>query len=291
MTTTTIAPVTAREQAEIDRANASGKQPVVFVHGLWLLPSSWAAWAAEAEKRGYVAVSPGWPADPETVAEAIADPARYDGLGIREITDHLALVISGLKRKPVLVGHSFGGLLVQLLADRGLAAATVSISPAPHRGVLPLPAATIKASLPVLGKPGKAKSHFMQTAEQFRYGFGNAVSAEESDALYREYHVPGTNRVLFQAALGNFLPGAVNALDVKNPARGPMLVIAASEDHTSGPAIAKATYQRQSRNAASTEFHEYVGRGHSLVIDSGAAEVIGFSLDYADRVVGSVVAA
>src|SRR3954451_23632056 len=183
---------TSGEQEEIDRANASDKQPVVFVHGLWLLDSSWDRWAGFFEEAGYAAVTPGWPDDPPSVEEAREDPGVFAGKGVGDIAAYQQQVVEQLDRKPAIIGHSFGGLLVQILAGRGLSAATVAIDPAPSRGVLPLPIAALKSSSAVLSNPTNRHKSVALTFEQFRYGFGNAVTEEEAKELYETYHVAGS---------------------------------------------------------------------------------------------------
>ena len=282
----TSAPVTAREQAEIDRANASGRQPVVFVHGLWLLPSSWAAWRDFFEEQGYTTLAPSWPDDPETVEEALAHPEVFAGKSVQGITDHVAAVIGRLERTPVLVGHSFGGLIVQKLAGLGLAAATVAVDPGPVKGVLPLPLSTLKVGSAVLLNPANYRRQVLLTREQFRFGFGNAVSQAESDDLYARYSVPGSGIPLFQAALANFRFGGETAADTRTPARGPLLVISGEKDHTVPWAVANAVYKLQKKNPGTTEIVEMAGRGHSLTIDSGWREVAETALGFVRAQVG-----
>jgi len=285
MSDSTLPPPTASEIAEVDRANASGKQPVVFVHGLWLLDSSWDRWAAFFEEAGYAAVTPGWPDDPPSVEEAREHPEAFAGKGIGDIAAYQQQIVERLDRKPAIVGHSFGGLLAQILAGRGLSAATVAIDPAPSRGVLPLPIAALKSSSAVLSNPTNRHKSVALTFEQFQYGFGNAVSEEEAKELYETYHVAGSGVPVFQAAAANFNPRSELKADNKNPDRGPMLVISGELDHQVPHAIAKATYKRQAKNEGVTEFTEIEGRGHSLTIDAGWREVAQVSLDFVQRFV------
>src|ERR1700686_5201477 len=192
---------TARTTAdEIERANASGQTPVVFIHGLWLLPSSWDRWAAVFEKAGYTALTPGWPDDPETVTEAKAHPEVFAHKTVGQVAGHFADVMSKLKKKPAVIGHSFGGLLTQIIAGRGLAAVSVAIDPAPFRGVLPLPISALKSAAPVLKNPANRNRAVPLTYEQFRYGFANAVSEGEAQELYDTFAVPASGAPLFQAA-------------------------------------------------------------------------------------------
>jgi pimeloyl-ACP methyl ester carboxylesterase len=270
-----------REQ--IERANASGRAPVVFVHGLWLLPSSWNRWATMFEDAGYAALTPSWPDDPETVAEANANPEVLAGKTIGQVADHVAATIDRLTRKPAVIGHSFGGLLTQIIAGRGLAAASVAIDPAPFRGVLPLPISSLRSARPVLGNPANRSRAVPLTYEQFRYGFANAVSEDEAKQLYDEFAVPAPGAPLFQAATANLNPWTEAKVDTKNPERGPLLIISGEKDHTVPWAIANASYKRQKHNEGVTEIAEIEGRGHALTIDSGWREVADTALQFIQR--------
>jgi non-heme chloroperoxidase len=265
--------VTEQERAQIGRANLSGAQPVVFVHGLWLLPGSWQAWRDYAEGLGFTTLAPGWPGDPATVEDARTHADALAGVGVGEVTDHYAEVIGQLTRKPVLVGHSFGGLITQKLAGQGLAVASVAIDPAPFRGVLPLPFSALKAASAALANPANYRRTVMLSEKQFRYAFGNAVSEAESAELHHRYAVPGPGRPLFQAATANLHPGTAASVDSRTAERGPLLVISGEKDHTVPWAIANASYKIQAKNPGQTEVTEISGRGHSLVIDSGWQEV------------------
>jgi pimeloyl-ACP methyl ester carboxylesterase len=266
---TAEAAITERESAQIDRANASGRRPVVFIHGLWLLPESWDRWAAFFDENGYAPLTPGWPGDPETREEALSDPQRFAGNGIERVAAHHAAIIGRLEKKPAVVGHSFGGLLAQIVAGRGLAAATVSISPAPSRGVLPLPLSALRASAPVLGKPANRNKAVTLTFEQFRYAFANAVPEDEARRLYDEHHVAAPGRPIFQAATANLNPWTEARVDTANTQRGPLLVLSGDRDHTVPWAIANASYKRQRRNPSITEIEKVDGHGHALTIDDG----------------------
>ena len=198
--------ITDHEAEQIDRANATGLQPVVFIHGLWLLPSSWDRWATVFEEAGFTALTPGWPDDPETVEEANAHPEVFAGKSIGDVADHYAAVIGRLTKKPAVIGHSFGGLLTQIVAGRGLSAASVAIDPAPFRGVLPLPISALKSGSPVLGNPANRNRAIPLTYDQFRYAFANAVTEDEAKDLYETFAVPAPGRPLFQAATANLNP-------------------------------------------------------------------------------------
>ena len=279
--------ITDFETADVERANATGLQPVVFVHGLWLLPSSWDRWAKLFEDDGYVALAPGWPDDPETVEEAAEHPEVFAGKSVGQVADHFETIIRGLDRKPAIIGHSTGGLLTQILAGRGLAAVSVAIDPAPFRGVLPLPISALKSSSPVLRNPANRNRAVPLTFEQFRYGFANAVSEEEAKQLYEDFAVPASGRSLFQAATANLNPWTEAKVDTKNPDRGPLLLISGERDHTVPWAIVNASYKQQQDNQGVTEIEKIPGRGHALIIDSGWREVADKALAFVRRFVKS----
>ena len=270
---------------EVERANSTGLTPIVFIHGLWLLPSSWDRWAALFEKAGFTTLTPGWPDDPQTVAEAKAHPEVFAHKTIGQVADHFAEVIGQLKKKPAVIGHSFGGLLTQIVAGRGLSAASVAIDPAPFRGVLPLPFSALKSASPVLGNPANRNRAVPLTYDQFRFGFANAVSEDEAKQLYETFAVPASGAPLFQAAAANLNPWTEAKVDTKNPDRGPLLIISGEKDNTAPWAIANASYKREKRNSGVTEIVEIKGRGHSLTIDSGWREVADTALAFVKRFV------
>ena len=272
--------LTTHEQQEIDRANTEGKQPVVFVHGLWLLSSSWDRWRALFEEQGYTTLAPGWPDDPQTVEEANDDPEVFAHKRLKQITDHYIDAIRQLKRKPAVIGHSFGGLIAQMVAGEGVAAVTVAIDPAQFRGVLPLPLSAIKSSSAVLGNPLNYSRAVPLTYEQFRYAFANAVDENEAHELYETYSVPGSGTPVFQAAAANLNPWTEDQVNTKNPQRGPLLLIAGEQDHTVPLAVVTAAYQLQQHNPAFTEFRAIPNRGHSLVIDHGWRDVAEIALAF-----------
>jgi non-heme chloroperoxidase len=284
MSDTTETTTTDHEAEQIDRANASGRAPVVFIHGLWLLPSSWDRWAAVFEEAGFTALTPGWPDDPETVEEANAHPEVFAGKTVGQVADHYDEIIRRLERKPAVIGHSFGGLLTQIIAGRGLAAASVAIDPAPFRGVLPLPISALKAGRPVLGNPANRSRAVPLTFDQFRYSFANAVSEEEAKELFETYAVPAPGAPLFQAATANLNPWTEAKVDSENPERGPLLIISGEKDHTVPFALSNAAFKKQERNPGVTEFAEIAGRGHALTIDSGWREVADKALEFVKRV-------
>jgi pimeloyl-ACP methyl ester carboxylesterase len=286
MTTTTDS-VDSITADQVEHANSSGRTPVVFVHGLWLLPSSWDRWATVFAEAGYAPVQPGWPDDPTTVEEANAHPEVFAHKTVGQVADHYAEVIGQLKQKPAVIGHSFGGLLVQIIAGRGLAAASVAIDPGPFRGVLPLPFSALKAGSPVLRNPINRNRAIPLSYDQFRYGFANAVSEDEAKELYETFAVPASGVPLFQAAAANLNPWTEAKADTTNPDRGPLLIINGGKDNQVPWAIADASYKKQKRNEGVTEVVELPNRGHSLVIDSGWREVADTALAFVKRYVSS----
>jgi pimeloyl-ACP methyl ester carboxylesterase len=280
-----MASVSERETREIEAANASGNTPVVFIHGLWLLPSSWDNWADFFKQAGYSPLTPDWPDDPATVEEARANPEILAKKNLAQVADHTAEVIGRLDRKPAVMGHSTGGLLAQMIAGRGLSAATVAIDPGPFRGVLPLPISTLRASLPVLRNPLNRGRAVTLTLDQFKYGWANALSEEEARRLYDAYHVAAPGVALMQMANANVNPWTEAKVDTRNPDRGPLLIIEGEKDHTVAPAIAKAAYKRQKHNEGVTEYEEVPNRGHALTIDSGWREVAEKALAFVKRFV------
>jgi pimeloyl-ACP methyl ester carboxylesterase len=280
---TPMATITERENKQIEAANASGRTPVVFIHGLWLLPSSWDNWASLAEETGYAGVTPSWPDDPETVEEARANPDVLANKTLAQVADHTADVIGKLSKKPAVMGHSTGGLLAQMIAGRGLSAATVAIDPGPFRGVLPLPLSALKAASPVLKNPANRRKAVTLTFDQFKYGWATGISDEEAKQLYDTYHVAAPGIALNQMANANLNPFTEAKADTKNPDRGPLLIIDGEKDHTVPWAIANASYKRQKRNPGVTEIVQMPNRGHSLTIDSGWREVAQTSLDFVKR--------
>jgi non-heme chloroperoxidase len=277
------APITEHETKQIDRANTAGSTPVVFVHGLWLLPTSWDRWAELFEKNGYTALTPGWPDDPDTVAQAKAHPEVFANKSVGDVADHFEDVIRGLKKKPAVIGHSFGGLLTQILAGRGVAKVSVAIDPAPFRGVLPLPISSLRSASPVLKNPANYHRAVPLTYEQFRYSFANAVSEDEAKELYAAFSVPTSGEPLFEAAFANLNPWTEVKVDTKNPKRGPLLILEGEKDHVVPWAIANASYKRQRRNDGVTEIVKVPGRGHALTIDHGWQEVADIALAFVQK--------
>jgi non-heme chloroperoxidase len=280
-----MATITEHEERQVKRANTSGRKPVVFIHGLWLLPSSWDRWAAVFRKAGYTTLTPGWPDDPETVEAAKAHPEVFAHKTVKQVADHFADLIAQLNDKPAVIGHSFGGLIAQIIAGRGLAAASVAVDPAPFRGVLPLPISALKSASPVLGKPANRNRAVPLTYEQFRFAFANAVDEDEAKTLYETFAVPASGKPLFQAASANLNPWTEAKVDTKNPDRGPLLIIDGEKDNTVPWAIANASFKRQQRNEGVTEIVKVPDRGHSLTIDGGWREVADTALAFVQRFV------
>ncbi|MBF6370344.1 alpha/beta hydrolase [Nocardia puris] len=275
---------TDHDAQQVRQANDTDRTPVVFVHGLWLLPSSWERWAEVFRAAGYAPVLPGWPDDPDTVAEANAHPETFAGKTVGQVADHFTELIGQLTNRPVVIGHSFGGLLAQILAGRGLSSATVAIDPAPFQGVLPLPISSLRAAAPVLSNPANRHRAVPLTFEQFRFAFANAVDEPEAKHLYETFAVPAPGAPLFQAAAANLNPWSEAKVDSLNPERGPLLLISGEKDNTVPWAITNAAYKKQHRNEKSvTEIVEMPNRGHSLTIDSGWREVCDTALGFVQR--------
>ncbi|HYK29872.1 MAG TPA: alpha/beta hydrolase [Streptosporangiaceae bacterium] len=275
-----MASISERENREIQAANASGNTPVVFIHGLWLLPSSWANWADFFNQAGYAPLTPDWPDDPETVQQARANPDVLAGTTLKQVADHTTEIINALNNKPVLIGHSTGGLLAQMLAGRGLAAATVAIDPGVFRGVLPLPAPVLKGLGPFLINPLTRGRAITLTLDQFKYSWANALEEKEAKELYDAFHVAGSGISLVQMGNANLNPRTEAKVNTTSPDRGPLLITDGEKDHTVPWAIANAAYKRQVRNPAVTEIVKIPNRGHSLTIDHGWREVAQVALDF-----------
>jgi pimeloyl-ACP methyl ester carboxylesterase len=255
----------------------------VFIHGLWLLASSWERWGTLFEEAGYAPVLADWPDDPTTVEEARANPAAFAGKGVGQVAAHMGGVIGALNKKPAVIGHSFGGLITQIVAGRGLSAVSVAVDPAPFRGVLPLPLAAIRTTLPVLQNPLNRGRAVTLTFDQFRYGWANAVDEAEARSLHEEFHVAAPGKPIFQAAMANLNPGTEAKVDSKNPERGPLLIFTGEKDHAVPPSMSNAAYKKQRHNPGVTELAEVSNRDHSLTIDSGWREVAERSLEFVKR--------
>jgi non-heme chloroperoxidase len=247
--------------------------PVLFVHGLWLHADSWGAWVDRFREEGYVPTAPGWPGDAATIEETRKQPERVAGHGINDVVEHYARIIGALPAKPVVIGHSFGGLIVQRLLAQDLAAAAVAIDPAPIKGIVFLPPSALRVASIALKNPANKKRAVALTAKQFRYGFGNAISAAESAELYERWTIPSPGKPLFEAASANFSPHSPAKVNTDNASRGPLLLTAGGKDHTVPPGIVKATHKLYGKSPAVTDYKEFPDRGHSLALDSGWHEV------------------
>jgi non-heme chloroperoxidase len=253
--------------------------PVVFIHGLWLHASSWGPWQEHFRAAGYTPAAPGWPGEPDTVEESRQQPDRVAGKGIDDVVDHYAEFIKGLGTKPVVIGHSFGGLIVQRLLGQNLAAAGVAIDAAPVKGVLVLPVSALRVASIALRKPANRSASVALTADQFRYGFGNAIPEREASELFERWTIPSPGKPLFEAGTANFTPHSPAQVATGNHDRGPLLLIAGSRDHTVPASITRATRKLYHKSPAITDFREFP-RGHSLTIDSGWREIADYSLSW-----------
>jgi len=260
--------------------DSSIKMPVVFIHGLWLHGESWNKWLELFRERGYDAVAASWPGDAESTEATRQKAQALAGYGVSEIADHIAGQLKAFTQKPVVIGHSFGGLLAQNLLGRGLAAAGIAFDPAPIKGVPELPFSALKSAFPVLGNPFNYGKAVGLTEPQFRFGFANAVSVQEASELYTKYAMPAPGRPLFQAATATFNPNAATKVNVDNPLRGPLLLISGEDDNTVPPVLVKSALKTYRASPAVTEFKEFAGRGHSLTIDSGWRELAEYSLTW-----------
>ncbi|TDO33073.1 alpha/beta hydrolase [Paractinoplanes brasiliensis] len=257
--------------------------PVVLIHGLWLHATSWNPWIELLSAQGYAPIAPGWPGDPDTVAEARENPESIADHGIDDVVEHYAQIIGGLGSAPILIGHSFGGMIAQKLLGQDLARAAVAIDAAQIKGVLPLPLSALRATLPVFRNPANRHRAVSLTAEQFRFAFGNAIGEDESDALYEQWTIPAPGKPLFEAAAANFDPHSPAKVDTANQSRGPLLLMTGGKDHTVPEAVTRATLKQYRHSEAVTDLVEFPDRGHSLTIDSGWREVAGAALGWLRR--------
>jgi pimeloyl-ACP methyl ester carboxylesterase len=255
--------------------------PVIFIHGLWIHATAWQPWLDHFENNGYSASAPGWPGERATVAQTRQRPESMNGVGIQQIFDHYAQLIDARGGiKPLVVGHSFGGLIAQKLLAEDLIAAAVAVDPAPIKGVKALPLAQLRSAFPVLGNPANRHRTVALTPKQFHYAFGNTLSRLESDALHRTWSIPGTGKPLFEAAGANFSRHSAARVDTRRADRGPLLLTSGTEDHVAPLKTTKEVVAMYSNGQAETDFHVFKGRGHSLTIDGGWKDVAGVVLDW-----------
>jgi pimeloyl-ACP methyl ester carboxylesterase len=252
---------------------------ILLIHGLWMTPRSWEHWIDRYSRRGHRVLAPAWPGMEADVERLLRDPSPMTRLGITKIVDHYDGIIRGLDSPPIIVGHSAGGLFVQLLIDRGLASAGVGVGSGAITGVVP-PLSTIRATFPVLGNPfnrGKATS---LTAKQFHYAFCNTLSREESDKVYERQHVAAANRVMFQIAFAIFNPKGPTRIDFKKDDRAPILFIAFDQDHLVPVKASRHSLEQYRESKAITAVKEFAGRPHFPAVP-GWEEVADYALDWA----------
>ncbi|MFC1405628.1 MULTISPECIES: alpha/beta hydrolase [Streptacidiphilus] len=257
--------------------------PVLFIHGLWLHSSSWQPWIDLFQQEGYAPSAPGWPGDPDTVEEARQNPESIADHGIDDVVEHYAAIVRGMESLPILVGHSFGGMIAQKLLGQDLALAAVAVDAAQIKGVLPLPLSALRSTLPVFKNPANKHRAVSLTAEQFRFAFGNAISQEESDALFEQWTIPAPGKPLFEAAAANFNPHSPAKVETENSGRGPLLLMSGGKDHTVPETVTRATLKQYRRSEAVTEFMTFPDRGHSLTVDGGWREVADQALAWLRR--------
>ena len=261
--------------------------PIVLIHGLWLTPRSWEGWKERFEGRGHEVHTPAWPRMQEDIEEIRRDPSPMNGLGVTEIVDHYADYIRALDRPPIITGHSFGGLITELLLDRGIGAAGVGLSPAQIKGVLRLPPAQIRATLPVLSNPANRKRTVGLTPKQFHFNFTNGMSDEQAKRIYDRYQIPGPGRVLFQAAFANFNPKAATKVDFHKDDRAPLLVIGNSKDHTVPASVSKEAATRLAKSKATVDYKEFLDRNHFTAGAPGWETVADYAFEWATKHAGA----
>jgi pimeloyl-ACP methyl ester carboxylesterase len=242
--------------------NTEIKPPIVLIHGLWLTPRAWERWIERYTQLGHQVLAPAWPGMEIEVEALRKNPEVMNGLGVTEVADFYETVIREQARPPVIVGHSFGGLITQFLLDRGLGVAGVAIHPAPIQGVLRLPLSSLRSAFPVLSNPVNRSRTVALSAEQFHYAFANTLTAQESEEIYQRYHVPAPGRPLFQAATANLRRHPATRVDVRNDTRAPLLLIAGGADHTVPVTLVRATYQRYRKSRAVTDYQEFARMPH-----------------------------
>jgi pimeloyl-ACP methyl ester carboxylesterase len=264
-----------------DATDPAKPDTIVLIHGLWMTALSWEHWVKRYEDRGFAVIARSWPGMDGDVEELRRDTSAIDNLGIGEIVDHYEAIVRELDSPPIIMGHSFGGAFTQILVDRGLGAAGVAIDSAPVKGLLALPASTLKSGLPVLKNPANRHRAVALTPEEFHYSFTNTLSEDQSIPIFERYAVPGPGKVLFQGALANFNPHAATAVDFKNDDRPPLLFIAGGEDHVAPASLNESNFKHYAKSKAVTEFKEFPGRSHYTLGEEGWEEVADYALDWA----------
>jgi alpha-beta hydrolase superfamily lysophospholipase len=264
-------------------SDAPATDTVVLIHGLWVTSLSWEHWIERYTQRGYRVIAKGWPGMDVPIEEIRKDPSSLADLGVAEIVNHFDSIVRELDRPPILMGHSFGGLIVQILLDRGLGAAGVAIDPAPVKGILQLPLSTLRVSFPALRNPSNLHKVSGLTADQFHYAFTNTLSDEEAQEVYERYEVPGPNRVLFQAGLANITPHATTTVNFRNDTRAPLLLIAGGKDHISPASLTRANFDLYTKSKAVTALKEFPERSHFTIGEKGWEEVADYALDWSVR--------
>jgi pimeloyl-ACP methyl ester carboxylesterase len=247
--------------------------PLMLIHGAWLSARSWESFAEYFDKRGFAVSTPEWPRKHGDVEELREHADELAGLGLTEIVDHYERLIRELDQPPVLIGHSFGGLVVELLLDRGLGRAGVALSPAPPKGIRILPFSSLKAASPALAHPSKRRGIVTLTSEQFAYGFVNTLTPEEAAAAYERYAVPETGRIFYEAGFANFALHPTTDVHFKNEQRAPLLIVGAENDHTVPASVARAQYKKYEHSPARTEYLEFEGRPHLFIVGDGSDKV------------------
>jgi pimeloyl-ACP methyl ester carboxylesterase len=246
---------------------------VVFIHGAWVTPTCWDPFVGFFKARGYQCLAPPWPRKDRPIAEIRADPSPLAGLGVQEIVNRYDRVIREQPEPPMLIGHSFGGLFVQMLLDRGLGAAGVAIDSAPPRGVFATQLSVFRANLPVLLQPGASNGVVRMTYPQFRYAFVNTLSEAAARDAYDAHVIPETGRIFFQAALGTAAVG----VNFANSKRGPLLLVAGERDHVVAAGLNHTNYRKYAGSKARTDFKEFPGRAHWIIAQDGWDEVADYS--------------
>lgn len=262
-------------------AEGANRPSIVLIHGLWMTPRSWSEFHGYYTNRGYRVLTPPWPRIGGGVEDVRRDPSPLNGLGVTEIVDHYDKLIRELDEPPIIMGHSFGGLYVQLLLDRGLGAAGVAIDAAAAKGVLKLPLSQARSLWPVLKNPANRNRTVALSFEQFTYAFANTMSERDARAAYERDAIPGPGRPVFQAGFAALAPHAATKINYRNDKRSPLLFIAGSEDHIVPPAVNKANHRKYRHSKAITHYKEFPGRSHLIVAQTGWEEVAEQALSWA----------